>query len=137
MCVYSDRDHSLISRSTYLLSRCAGGPLITWFAYGPGSNNDYKHTVSLFLMLHIILYCTYMNPPRMGSGWGAFPFFFLEPTRNRGIERSGFGLTPSLYGARRKVEDLPQRKRDGAGGQWAEPRTRYAGDDDKTLKTAV
>lgn len=47
---------------------------------------DYKHTVSLFPMLHIILYCTYMNPPRMDSGWGAFPFL-----GDHSIEDPGLG----------------------------------------------
>ena len=48
VCVYSDRDNSLISAVLTYLAAVRGGPLITWFAYGPGSNNDYKHTVSLF-----------------------------------------------------------------------------------------
>ena len=47
---------------------------------------DYKHTVSLFPMLHIILYCTYMNPPRMDSGWRAFPFL-----GDHSIEDPGLG----------------------------------------------
>ena len=67
-----------------------------------------------FLMLHMYNIILYLyEPSSHGLGVGGFSIFWRSRHRS-------------------KVEGLPQRKRDGAGGQWAEPRTSYAGDDDKT-----